>query len=256
MPLGAVRQAVTDDLFKTLSDELTLACRILADQEIVDAYGQISARLPATEGLFVINRGISPALVMPEDFIVCDLSGRIVRGEGPVNGEWPIHACIYRTRSDVHSVMHSHSRLSRIFSLSSKALRGLLTSSGPEWQEGVPLYRGAGLITTVERGDHLAQVLGGRSAALLRGHGDVIATNSIKRTVLKAITLKQNADVLNEVLAHGGDVALWSEEELAVWAGNQLKGMSAENAAALAARVWDYHVARVDGRLARLLQRV
>jgi hypothetical protein len=135
-------------------------------------------------------------------------------------------------------------------------LRGLLTSSGPEWQEGLPLYKEAGLITSVDRGEKLVEVLGGRSAALLRGHGDVIATNGIKRTVMKAITLKQNADVLHEVLSQGSEVELWSDEELAIWADNQVKGLSRENVAALAARLWDYYAARVDGRLAQLLHRI
>lgn len=244
------------EALKELAAELTVSCRILAEQEIIDAYGQISARVPGAEGLFMINRGISPALVMSEDFIVCDTAGKIVHGDGHMNSEWPIHASIYLTRPDVTCVLHSHSRLSRIFSLSRHKLRGLLTSSGPEWQEGLPLYREAGLITTLERGAKLAQVLGGQSAMLLRGHGDVIATNGVKRTVMKAITLKQNADVLHEVISHGGEIELWSKEELAVWANSQIQGMSKENAAALAARAWDYYAARIDGRLGRLLHRI
>jgi ribulose-5-phosphate 4-epimerase/fuculose-1-phosphate aldolase len=239
-----------------LAAELTLGCRILAEQEIIDAYGQISARVPGSDGLFMINRGMSPALVEPNDFIVCDLEGKIVHRSGHVNSEWPIHACIYRARADVSSILHSHSRLSRIFSLSRHKLRGLLTSSGPEWQEGLPLYRAPGLITSLDRGNKLAGVLGDKSAVLLRGHGDVIATNGIRRTVMKAITLRQNADVLHEAISHGGEIELWSKEELATWADTQIKGMSPENVAALAARAWDYYVARVDGRLARLLNKI
>lgn len=248
--------AMDREVVARLTTELTLGCRILAEQEIVDAYGQISARLPGRDALFVINRGISPALVMAEDFIVCDLAGKIVWGEGQANSEWPIHASIYRVRPDVNCVLHSHSRLSRIFSLSRQKLRGLLTSSGPEWQEGLPVYRSGGLITSLERGDKLALVLGKSSAALLRGHGDVIATNGIKRTVMKAIVLKQNADVLHEVLSHGGEPELWSAEDLAAWANTRIKGLSKENAEALAARAWDYYAARVDGRLNRLLHRL
>lgn len=243
------------DLLKNFAAELTLGCRILAEQEIVDAYGQFSVRVPGADGLFLINRGISPALAREEDFIVCDSKGGIVRGDGPVNSEWPIHACIYRARPDVQSILHSHSRLSRIFSLSSHRLRGMLTSSSPEWQEGVPVYREAGLITSVARGERLAQVLGARTAALLRGHGDVVATGGIKQTVMKAITLRQNADVLNEVVQHGADIDLWSETELATWADNRVAGMSEADREALAGRAWDYYAARVDGRLARLIDR-
>ena len=244
------------DVLRKLAADLTLGCRILAEQEIIDAYGQFSARVPGSDGLFMINRGMSPALVMAEDFIVCDTSGKIVHGEGHMNAEWPIHACVYGARPDAGCVLHSHSRLSRIFSLSRHKLRGLLTSSGPEWQEGLPLYREAGLITSLERGAKLVKVLGDKSAMLLRGHGDLIVTGDIKRTVMKAITLKQNADVLHELISHGGDIELWTKEELAVWANSQIAGMSKENAAAIAARAWDYYEARVNGRLGRLLNRM
>lgn len=240
---------------KNFADELALGCRILSEQEIIDGYGQLSIRIPGEDGLYLINRGISPALAVSEDFIVCDRNGQIVRGDGPINSEWPIHACIYDVRPDVNCILHSHSRLSRIFSLSSQKLRGLLTSSGPDWQEGIPVYRQAGLITSVQRGENLAGVLGANSAALLRGHGDVVATGGIKSTVMKAITLRLNADVLHEVISHGTEIDLWSQEELDIWANTGVPGMSKENRAGLAARAWDYYVARVDGRLNRLLHR-
>lgn len=236
-----------------LAERLTVGCRILAEQEIIDAYGHLSARLPGDDQLFVMNRGMSPALVEPEDFIVLDFEGKVVSGTGYPNQEWPIHACIYRARADVGSVLHSHSRLSRIFSLSQRRLRGLITSSVPEWQGGLPVYRGAGLITSSERGDALARVLGGESAALLRGHGDVVVGGNPASTVMKAVTLKSNADVLHEVISHGGEIDLWTEEETAAWGVRRHESVSAEALDSMANRAWDYYAARINGRLDRLL---
>ncbi|HLG70506.1 MAG TPA: class II aldolase/adducin family protein [Chloroflexota bacterium] len=236
-----------------LAQKLTTGCRILAEQDIVDAFGHLSARLPGDDNLFLMNRGISPALVTPEDFIVLDLDGNVVGGNGTPNAEWPIHACIYRARPDVNSVLHSHQRLSRIFSLSRHKLRGLLMSNVPEWQEGLPVYRGAGLINSVERGDTLARTLGAGSAALLRGHGDVVATGEVARTVLKALNLKENADVLHELLSRGEEPELWSPEDVAAWAAPMHVNVSREAAALLATKSWDYYEARVNGRLAELL---
>ena len=236
-----------------LAQRLTIGCRILAEQDIVDAYGHLSARLPGDERLFVMNRGISPALVEPKDFIVLNWEGQVVDGDGLPNAEWPIHACIYRARPDVGSVLHSHQRLSRIFSLSPHKLRGLLMSSVPEWQDGLPLYRGAGLVNSTERGDKLAATLGAGSAALLRGHGDVVAAADVSSTVLKALSLRDNADVLHELISHGGNVELWSADEVAAWAAPMHVNVSREAATLLANKAWDYYEARVDGRLAPLL---
>src|SRR3990170_4772636 len=101
-----------------MSADLTVGCRILAEQEIIDAYGHISARYPGRDDCFIISRGMSPALAQPDDFIALDFEGKVVEGNGFPNAEWPIHASIYQARSDVQSVLHSHSELSRIFSLS------------------------------------------------------------------------------------------------------------------------------------------
>lgn len=236
-----------------LAELLTMGCRILTEQGIIDAYGHLSARLPGEPDLYMMNRGMSPALVTPEDFIVCDTNGKVVRGKGHPNGEWPIHACVYVARPDVQSVLHSHSRMSRIFSLSHRKMRGLLTQSCGEWQGGLPVYRRPGLVTSVEAGEELARTLCDGCAALLRGHGDVVATGSVKETVLKAVLLKQNADVLHEVISHGGEIDLWSDEEVAVWKGPLNFQISEQARAALTDRVWDYHVARATGRLARML---
>lgn len=234
------------------AERLTLGCHILAEQSILDAYGHLSARMPDAPGHFMISRGMSPALVVPEDFIVLDLDGGLVSGTGHPNAEWPIHASIYSARSDVQSVLHSHSRLSRIFSLSSRRLRGLLTSSSHEWQGGLPVYRAAGLVTTKERGDALASQLADQSAVLLRGHGDVVVGPSVRATVLKAIVLNQNADVLHEVIGHGGEIDLWSPTELEAWQ-SPLQTITRLAQEAMAERAWEYYVARVNGRLASLL---
>jgi hypothetical protein len=81
--------------------------------------------------------------------------------------------------------------------------------------------------------------LGDASALLLRSHRDVVATDSITNTVLQAIALKQNADVLHEVISHGGEIALWSDADLAEWANIQ-SAIPPAVRKAVASRVWDY----------------
>lgn len=230
-----------------------MGCRILTEQNIVDAYGHLSARAPWDPQLFLMNRGISPALAEAGDFIALNWQGEVVEGDGTPNAEWPIHACIYRARPDVGGVLHSHQRLSRIFSLSHHKLRALVMTAVPEWHDGLPVYRGAGLINSVERGDKLAATLGSGSAALLRGHGDVVAAADVSATVLKALNLRDNADVLHELISHGGEIEPWSPDDVAAWAAPMHGNVSREAAALLANKAWDYYQARVDGRLAALL---
>uniref|UniRef100_UPI00397B6399 class II aldolase/adducin family protein n=1 Tax=Salmonella sp. SAL4438 TaxID=3159893 RepID=UPI00397B6399 len=61
-------------------ERLTMGCRILAEQDIIDAYGHLSARVPGRDDQFLINRAMSPALAVEEDFVVMTLDGEVVEG--------------------------------------------------------------------------------------------------------------------------------------------------------------------------------
>lgn len=237
------------------TQRITTGCRILAEQGIIDAYGHLSARVPGRDDAFIISRAMSPALVTPEDFLVMDFQGNVVQGEGFPNQEWPIHACIYRARPDAGSVLHSHSKWSRIFGLSPVKLRGVLTGQAVEWNDGLPVYRDAGLIRTLERGDRVVETLGQGSAMLLRGHGDVVIGRDIAGTVMRSINMRDNAEVLHAVLAHG-QPDYWTKEEAQPWTEPMGFGMgerAGQAGAALANRAWEYYEARVNGRLRKLL---
>jgi ribulose-5-phosphate 4-epimerase/fuculose-1-phosphate aldolase len=235
------------------AEKLTLGCWILAEQDIIDAYGHLSARVPGRDDLFIISRQTAPALVNPEDFIVMSLDGEVVQGEGIPNVEWPIHACVYRARSDVASLLHSHSLWSRIWGLAPIKLRGVLTGQAYEWNDGLAVYRDAGLIRTVERGDRVAATLGRASAMLLRGHGDVVVGRDVSSTVLRSITLKQNAQVVHAVIALG-EPDYWSKDEASGW--REQTGAAEEAPQppiATPSRTWEYYEARVNGKLRKLL---
>jgi ribulose-5-phosphate 4-epimerase/fuculose-1-phosphate aldolase len=234
-----------------LVGRLAMGCRILSEQEIIDAYGHLSARVPGQDDRFIINRAMSPALAVEEDFVVMTLDGEVVEGKGFPNQEWPIHASVYRARADVSSVLHSHSRLSRVFSLSPVPLRGVVMGEVLEFKEGLPIYRYGGLIRNPERGDQVAALLGQGTAMLLKGHGDVVVGRDVVASVMRAVRLKQNAEVLHDVLSHG-EPNYWTPEDAAGWGEPMQQAASPEAMAGLANRIWDYYEARVDGRLRKL----
>ncbi len=185
-----------------------------------------------------------------------DLSAKVLQGEGFPNQEWPIHARVYRARPEVGAVLHSHSMWSRIWSLAPIRLRGVLSGQASEWNEGLPVYRNAGLIRNIERGDRLAETLGRGSAALLRGHGDVVVSRDVSSTVMRSITLKQNAQVVHATIALGPP-DYWGKEEAEGWNEPQAAGGGGgrpeQSSQAIPNRAWEYYEARVNGRLRKLL---
>jgi ribulose-5-phosphate 4-epimerase/fuculose-1-phosphate aldolase len=61
--------------------DLVIANRILAREEVVDAYGHVSVRHPDDPNRFLIARSLAPELVGAEDIVDLDLDGQPVQDE-------------------------------------------------------------------------------------------------------------------------------------------------------------------------------
>src|SRR5687767_5271185 len=93
----------------TVLNELVIGNRILAHENIADAYGHISVRNPENPSRFFMSRSLSPDLVDRSDIMEFDLDGVVVGNDkrAPYLERF-IHAGIYQLRADVHSVVHAH----------------------------------------------------------------------------------------------------------------------------------------------------
>jgi len=93
-----------------LIDDLVYANRILFDQGIVDAFGHVSVRHDKDPNKFLLARNMAPGTVTRDDIIEFSLDGVPIDGGGrAVYLERFIHGEIYRSRQDVHAIVHSHS---------------------------------------------------------------------------------------------------------------------------------------------------
>jgi ribulose-5-phosphate 4-epimerase/fuculose-1-phosphate aldolase len=183
-----------------LLDDLVAANRILSDHGVLDAYGHISVRDLAHPQHYWISRSMPPALVTAADIIACDLDNNPVRpGETRLFFERVIHGEIYKARPDVMAVLHNHSPSLIPFCNSDTRLRPMVGSAA-FLGEGAPVFDirtidddGDLNICTLAQGQGLAKALGPHSLVLLRGHGAVLAGDSVRQVVRRAIIAESNA---------------------------------------------------------------
>src|SRR2546427_531437 len=89
--------------------ELVIANRILANEDVVDAYGHVSHRHPDDPGRYLLARSVAPELVERGDIVEFTLDGTPTREETrALYLERFIHGAIYEARSDVMAVVHAH----------------------------------------------------------------------------------------------------------------------------------------------------
>src|SRR4051812_15924590 len=114
-----------------LIDDLVAANRILYKQGVVDGFGHVSVRHPERADRFLMAASLAPGRVGKDDIMEFDLEGNAIDRRGrSIYSERFIHAEIYKARSDVKSVMHSHSPTVIPFGVSQVSLRPILNSAG------------------------------------------------------------------------------------------------------------------------------
>jgi len=218
VPIGS--QAPPSPPRQALLDDLVTANRILANEGVVDGYGHVSVRNPANASRYFLARAGAPALVTAADIVEYDLDSNPASGSGAGYMERFIHGEIYKARPDVTAVVHCHCLDVIPFAAANVPLKPMY-HMGYFIGEGVPVFdirSVAGmtdmLVSTPKLGQSLAQALGRRSAALMRGHGAVIVADSLHVVVAKAYYLNVNARLqLQAMQLHGDGVAGLSPEE-------------------------------------------
>ena len=187
-----------------LIKDLVIANRILAREDVVDAYGHVSVRHPDNPHRFLIARSLAPELVGPDDILELDLDGQPTRDDGAgLYLERFIHAAIFAARPDVMAVVHAHAEDTLPFGIAAATkLRPVIHSGsfiGPE----VPVWDIADrfgdtnlLVTNMEQARDLATCLGGSSVALMRGHGFASAARSLIEVVRLSVYLPRTARAL------------------------------------------------------------
>lgn len=201
--------------------DLVAASRILADQGVLDGYGHVSVRHDRDPGRYLMSRSLAPALVTAADIMEWDLDGAPVDPRGRTGFiERFIHGEIYKARPDVNAVVHNHSPSVIPFGVTATPLQPLYHMSA-FLGGGVPVFdikQAAGgstdmLVRNPGLGRALAQTLGGRPVALMRGHGAVVVGTSVRSAVFRSVYTEMNARLQAQAMALGGPVTYLDPEE-------------------------------------------
>jgi ribulose-5-phosphate 4-epimerase/fuculose-1-phosphate aldolase len=202
-------------------NELVIANRILAHENICDAYGHVSVRNPGNPKQFFLSRSLAPDLVESKDIMEFDLEGTPLGGDNRAPYlERFIHSAIYEARPDVNAVVHAHAEDILPFGITTVALRPVIHSGSfigahvPVWDIADKFGETDLLVRNSSHGRDLASCLGNNNVALMRGHGFAAAARSIIDVVRMSVYLPRNARVQMAAMQMGKYKPL-SEGEIA-----------------------------------------
>jgi ribulose-5-phosphate 4-epimerase/fuculose-1-phosphate aldolase len=176
-----------------LRADLVTCSRILVMQGVLGYSGHLSARVP--EGLVIQPRDLSRAALTPDDLLVVDLDGEVVRGEGVPPAETAIHTGVYRARADVRVICHGHPTASTAFSMVDAPLLPMRHFAF-KYPKGLAVHPDPTHIRDRAQGDAVAETLGEAGACLLRSHGTVVVGDTFPNLLMDCLDIEENARTL------------------------------------------------------------
>lgn len=157
--------------------------------------GNISARDKDTGLILITPSGLPYDTMRPEDVVAVDLNGKTVEGINKPSVDLNTHLAVYRARSDIFSVAHTHSTFAT--ALSTLGLRlpdvtsTLAYTNGAGGVDIVPYYH----VYEPMLGKLIAEKMGSRYAVILQNHGIIASGRSIHHCLQIALMVEQVAQI-------------------------------------------------------------
>jgi L-ribulose-5-phosphate 4-epimerase len=154
--------------------------------------GNISGRDPES-GLVVIKpSGVHYHELTPENMVVVNLDGEVVEGNLKPSSDTFAHVYIYRHRSDVNGVVHTHSTFATAWAAVGKPIPPVLTAICDEFGGPIPVGDYA-KIGRDEIGQEILRSIGPSPAILMKNHGVFTIGRTAEAAVKAAVMVEDVA---------------------------------------------------------------
>jgi len=201
-------------------EQLVAANRILAHEQVVDAFGHVSLQHPDHRHHYVLSRSRAPEFVKLDDLMEFELDGEPIDGQDRTPyGERFIHGAVMEGRPGINAVVHNHAYDVLPFGLTDTPIKPLIHTASvigehiPMWDIRDKFGDATDmLVRNMEQGRDLTTALDDNTYILMRGHGAVIAGKTIKEAVVASIYLMINARIQTISMTMGNPVYLSPKE--------------------------------------------
>jgi ribulose-5-phosphate 4-epimerase/fuculose-1-phosphate aldolase len=188
------------DRLEDVRYDIALASRMLAHENVLDAFGHVSIRHPGDPSRYLLSRSRSPQLLEPGDILEYTLDSEPVKPPTEkLFAERVIHGCIYEARPDVMAVCHHHAAAVMPFCVAGVPIEPVFHlgaaggGSTPFWDQRDEFGDTNLLVRLPEEGRSLARALGEHPAVLMNRHGATVVGKDIQELVSRSIFMCQNA---------------------------------------------------------------
>ena len=177
---------------------------------VVGTWGNISRRI--NDSLIAITpSGMDYYSLKLEDITILNMNGEVVDGKRKPSIEYNMHLEIYKNRSEIGAVVHTHSTYCTALAMARKgipaAAEDLIQITGGDIKVSEYALPGS-----MELAKNAVKALEGRNAVILANHGALSAGKDLKETLKISLILEKTAKATIYAMLLGGAVELPQED--------------------------------------------
>lgn len=181
--LQVTKQAYADKMFAATSGNLSI-------------YDRETGRMYITPGSYPYE------IMTVDDVMVIDLDGNILDGPHKPSSEWRMHAAVYRAKTDVNAVVHTHSPFATAFAINNMEIPPILYELIYFLGGNIRVAEGA-IPGTPEVGENCVKVMENRNGCLMGNHGALAVGADLPTAYTRAVYIEDAAKAYSIALGHG-----------------------------------------------------
>lgn len=191
-------------------------CELAACYRLIDRYGMtdmiynhITAQIPGKPQRLLINLyGLLYKEIVASNLVEIDYDGNIQATPDTAYGinksGYVIHGCIHRARSDVHCIIHTHTRAGMAVSTMRSGLLPI-TQTASRFHGHIGYHDFEGPATELAEQERLVRDLGTHNAMILRNHGLLVCGASVPQAFNLMYQLEMACRAQVDAMAGGID---------------------------------------------------
>lgn len=197
---------------------LTHSAWILADEGHESGLaGQLTARGPLPQTFWTLPLGVAFDEAASQAWLLIDADLNVLDGEGAYGSCEPnpatrFHLWVYRSRADVHAIVHTHPPAASALAAAEQPLVIAHMDATPLFDDTAFLPEWPGLPTADREGELIAAALADKHALLLAHHGVLTAGCSVQEACFLAVFMERMARQQIDAQRVGGSKAIDADE--------------------------------------------
>jgi L-ribulose-5-phosphate 4-epimerase len=196
--MSAFSPEVEVAIARTREEVAALHGELVRNELVAWTGGNISGRVPGADAFVIKPSGVAYADLSPENMIVCDLDGAVIKdtpgSEREPSSDTAAHAYVYRNMSHVGGVVHTHSPYATAWAARAEEIPCVITAMADEFGGPVPVGPFA-IIGDDSIGRGIVETLSGHRsrAVLMRNHGPFTIGRNARDAVKAAVMVEDVA---------------------------------------------------------------